>query len=171
MTQTEPRRAPELTFKAVETGRVITLDKLEFPTVVMLVSQGSSEQTNAVVEAVRGRYPTVEEAQIVSVVDLRKFPKLVRKVAETLMAQRYKESAKNILEGRDPARYIVILPDWDAKAMVGFGIEDVGTTMAIAVVMPGGEVAGVYQGENPGAAALELLGTATNPPSATHNPE
>lgn len=160
MPRTEVTPAPDLSFTAIESKRLIKLNALEFPTVLILVSQSSSEQTGAVVEAIRARYPTVEEAQIASVVDLRSFPRLVRKIAEGLMSQRYKEAAKNILEGRDPERYIVILPDWEAKAMKAFGIGDVSKTMAIAVLAPGGRVIGTYQGESPGQAALDLLAAA-----------
>ena len=149
--------APEITLTAVASKRRIALNAVTTPTLLMLFDQGTSAQIDPVLSAVREVWPTADLVQIANVVDLRKFPKIVRKVAETLLNNSYKNNAKNVKEGRDPADYVIILPDWQAKVMKAVGIDDVSTRIAIAVVAPGGRLIGAYQGDGEGEKAVEML--------------
>jgi len=149
--------APEITLTAVASKRKIALNAVATPTLLILFDQGTAGQIDPVVSAVRDAWPTADLVQIANVVDLRKFPKIVRKVAETLLNNSYNQNARNVKEGRDPADYVIILPDWQARVMKAVGIENVSSRIAIAVVAPGGRLIGAYQGEGEGAKAVELL--------------
>ena len=149
--------APEITLTAVASKRKIALNAVTTPTLLILFDQGTAGQIDPVVSAVRDAWPTADLVQIANVVDLRKFPKIVRKVAETLLNNSYNQNARNVKEGRDPADYVIILPDWQASVMKAVGIENVSSRIAIAVVAPGGRLIGAYQGEGEGAKAVELL--------------
>jgi len=149
--------APEITLTAVASKRKIALNAVATPTLLILFDQGTAGQIDPVVSAVRDAWPTADLVQIANVVDLRKFPKIVRKVAETLLNNSYNQNARNVKEGRDPADYVIILPDWQASVMKAVGIENVSSRIAIAVVAPGGRLIGAYQGEGEGAKAVELL--------------
>jgi len=149
--------APEITLTAVASKRKIALNAVATPTLLILFEQGTAGQIDPVVSAVRDAWPTADLVQIANVVDLRKFPKIVRKVAETLLNNSYNQNARNVKEGRDPADYVIILPDWQASVMKAVGIENVSSRIAIAVVAPGGRLIGAYQGEGEGAKAVELL--------------
>jgi len=149
--------APDITLTAVASKRKIALNAVTTPTLLILFDQGTAGQIDPVVSAVRDAWPTADLVQIANVVDLRKFPRIVRKVAETLLNNSYNQNARNVKEGRDPADYVIILPDWQARVMKAVGIENVSARIAIAVVAPGGRLIGAYQGEGEGAKAVELL--------------
>jgi len=149
--------APDITLTAVASKRKIALNAVATPTLLILFEQGTAGQIDPVVSAVRDAWPTADLVQIANVVDLRKFPRIVRKVAETLLNNSYNQNARNVKEGRDPADYVIILPDWQARVMKAVGIENVSARIAIAVVAPGGRLIGAYQGEGEGAKAVELL--------------
>ena len=152
--------APALTFTAIESKRKIDLANVDRKTVLIMVSQETADSIDPVITEIRDEYDVISEVQVANVVDLRKFPRVVRKIAETLMAHRYKESAKNIKPGRDPAEWIIILPDWDGKLIKALGIADVSQQLAVAVVAPGGKLIGVHQGPGAAAAAMEMLARA-----------
>lgn len=152
--------APAIAFTAIESKRRIDLANVDRKTVLMLISQETADAVDPVISEIRGEYDDIAEVQIANVVDLRKFPRVIRKVPETLMAHRYKESAKDLPPGRDPAEWIIILPDWDGSLIEALGIADVSQELAVAVVAPGGKLLGVHQGPGAGAAAMEMLARA-----------
>ncbi len=167
-------QAPALTLTAVVSKRNITVNAGTGPTLLLLFDQGTSTTLDPVLGPVRELWPAAEMVQIVNVVDLRKFPKVVRKIAEGLMANNYKENAKGVPADRDPADYIIILPDWDAKVMKALGIESVSKELALAVIAPGGALVGSYQGDGAGERAVELLrlagATRERGRTTAHNP-
>ena len=152
--------APALTFTAIESKRRFEIANIDRRTVLLLISQETSNTVDPVIAEVRVKYELASDVQIANVVDLRKFPRLVRKVAETLMSHRYKESAKELPPGHDPAEWVIILPDWDGELMKALEITDVSEELAVAVIAPGGRLLGVHQGPGAGAAALEMLSRA-----------
>ena len=152
--------APALVFTAIESKRMIDVADVDRRTVLLLISQETSNTVDPVIAEVRAKYELASDVQIANVVDLRKFPRVIRKVAETLMTHRYKESAKDLPPGRDPAEWIIILPDWDGSLIEALGIADVSQELAVAVVAPGGKLLGVHQGPGAGAAAMEMLARA-----------
>lgn len=154
---TDSTLAPAITLTAVVSKRKVSLNEVAVPTLVLLFDQGTSATLDPVREPVRALWPTAAQVQIANVVDCRKFPKLIRKIAETLMSNSYKTNAQDIPEGRDPADYIIILPDWEAKTMKALGIDDVSQRLALAVVAPGGKLIGTYQGEDAPERAVAML--------------
>ncbi len=152
--------APALVFTAIESKRMIDVADIDRRTVLLLISQETSNTVDPVIAEIRAKYELASDVQIANVVDLRKFPRLVRKVAETLMSHRYKESAKELPPGRDPAEWVIILPDWDGELMKALEITDVSEELAVAVIAPGGRLLGVHQGLGAGAAALEMISRA-----------
>jgi len=157
MTLEQRQRAPKITLKAAGSGRQVTLDSEGVPLALVLVGQGTAGSVDAIRAAIRERWPEARSAMIASVIDLRSVPRLMRKMAEGALANRYKENLGKLPEGRDPRDYIVILPDWKGEVMAAMGVADVATTAAVAAVSAAGEIAGVYQGDDPAAAAVELL--------------
>lgn len=153
--------APDLTLTAIVSKRQIKLDDVAVPTLLLLLSQESGGPLDTIIAAVRAQYPTAEQVQIVSVVDAHKFPTLMHKVAEGLMSSRYHNGAKELPAGRDPADYIIIIPDWKAATIAALGIESVATKMAVAVLAPGGRLIGIDQSDDLPAAALRLLAEAS----------
>ncbi|HEX6032089.1 MAG TPA: hypothetical protein VFY90_11725 [Tepidiformaceae bacterium] len=155
----ETQAVPSVTLKAAVSGRLVRLDQLEKPAVVMMFGQNNSAQVDPVVEAVRAKYPE-EQVLLVSVADLSKLPKLLRKMAEGVMNGRYKGEAEKLRDGLDPAEHVVILPDWDGEVAPGFGLGPVDKQMAMAVVATGGRLAGTYQDAAPETAVTGMLESA-----------
>ena len=147
-------QAPAITLKAVVSGRKIVLNDVSVPTLALLFDQATSTTLDPVIGPVRERWPEASQLQIANVVDGRKFPRIIRKVAETMMSSSYHSNAKEMPAGHDPADYILILPDWNASVMKALGIESVSERLALAVIAPGGSLIGTYQGEDAPAQAM-----------------
>ena len=152
--------APAIALEAIVSKRTIAFNDVPLPTLLLLVTQESSNGVDAVVEEVRAVYPGVSNLLIANVADLRAFPKLLRKVAEAIMNSRYNDAAKRIEPPERPEDHIIILPDWDGSAVTALGFSDVGKQIGVALLLPGGQLAGVYQGDDTAKGALDLLATA-----------
>jgi hypothetical protein len=157
MTDEQRQRAPKITLKAAGSGRQVTLDSEGVPLALVCVGQGTAGSVDAIRTAIRERWPEARSAMIASVIDLRAVPRLMRKMAEGALANRYKENTARLPEGRNPRDYIVILPDWKGEVIAALGVADVTATPAVAVINAAGKVAGVYQGDDPARAAVDLL--------------
>ncbi len=152
--------APAVTLKANGHGRKLTFNALGVPAVIVCVARETSELASPVVSAIRDKYATVDQVLIINLADTRPFPRLIRKIAEQIMKSSYNEAVKNLLPGRTPEDYVLIVPDWDGDVLGPLGIDDVTKTIAVAVIDAAGNVVGVYQGEDPAPHALEFLQTA-----------
>lgn len=152
----ETQAVPSVTLKAAGSGREVRLDDLGKPSVLLVFGQDNAGQVDPVVEAVRSKYGE-EQVLIVSVVDLNKLPKLFRGMAEGVMKGRYNDEAKKLRDGLDPAEHVVILPDWDGEVAPGLGLGPVDKQAAMAIVGPGGRLAGVYHDAAPESVVVEML--------------
>jgi hypothetical protein len=157
VTDAQLRPAPNITLKSAGSGRQVTLNKEGLPLVLLCVAQGTAGGVEPIREAVRHRYPDARTVVIASVVDLKGVPRLMRKMAEGVLNNRYKENAARLDEGKDARDYVVILPDWKGEVAPALGIADVGKQLGVAVISSRGEITGVYQGDDPAAAAVEIL--------------
>ncbi len=149
--------APAVTLKAIGHGRQLTFNAIGTTALLLCVARETSGAAPAVVSAVRERYATAHQVLIANIADTRAFPKLLRKVAEQIMKSSYSDAVKNLLPGRTPEEYVLIVPDWDGAVLGPLGINDVTKTIAVAVISRSGDLIGVYQGEDPASHALTLL--------------
>ena len=156
--QTETgKRAPAVTLKAIGHGRQVDISKIGVPAVLIFAGRETSPAVRPVIEAVRDRYPAASQVVIATIADVRSIPRLVRKVAETLMKSNYKESVDRLVEGRTPEEYVLIFPDWDGAVYKPLGVEDVTQSIAIAVLDADGSVIEVSQGDGAPEQALATL--------------
>jgi len=151
------RNAPAVTLKANGHGRKIQFDDIGTTALLICVARETSDAPGPIVEAVREKYVTAEEVLIINLADTRPFPRLIRKIAEQIMKSSYNDAVKNLQPGSKPEDYVLIVPDWDGDVLEPLGIDDVTKTIAVAVIDRAGKVVGVYQGDNPAKAAMELL--------------
>ena len=154
------KSAPAVTLKANGHGRKLTFNQLGVAAVLVCVARETSDLASPVVTAIREKYPTVAEVMIINLADTRPFPRLIRKIAEQIMKSAYNDAVKNLLEGRAPEDYVLIVPDWDGDVLGPLGIEDVTKTIAVVVLNASGEIVGQYQGEDPAPEVLKLLDSA-----------
>jgi hypothetical protein len=146
---------------AVVTGRRVDLTSPGLPAVFICGAQETSAAIDPLWRAIRDRHPDPRSLLIATVIDLRKVPGLLRKVAEGLMTGNYNASVNSLAAGEDPAEHVVILPDWDGAALRALGFADVSRLLGVAVVAADGSVAGAVQEPEPLVAVLRLIDEAT----------
>ncbi len=157
--QSPVSKANDVTLKAAGSGREILLDKIGKPTVLIFHTQETSDAAAQINQAIRAesQYADCESMLIANIVDLHSVPKPFRWVAEKAMKESYDKSAASLPQGVAPQDYILILPDWDGKTTKAFGLKNVNKTAAFVALDKCGNVAGIYQGPDLAANAMELL--------------
>jgi hypothetical protein len=150
--------APVVTLQAIGHRREVAIASVGAPAVLMFVGRETQSAVDPVVDAVRERYPEASQVTILNIADVRGIPRLVRKVAETIMKSSYRERVAKLKPGQSPEEYVLILPDWDGDVFKALGVGDVSKTIFVAVLDRSGRIAGQYQGDDPAGAAVELLG-------------
>lgn len=152
-----PSRAPDRSLTSVVSGRTIRLAEPGATVVLIFTNQATAERATALRLALRERFPDPATVVIASVVDMRGVPRLLRKVAEGMLANRYHELAAALGPGKDPAQYLVMCPDWEGELAKALGVGDTASEVGLAVIDPSGAVVGTYAGPEPLAAAVALL--------------
>ena len=130
------------------------------PAVLVLHGSKSTEVAKDVSKALRAKYKP-SEVFSASLVDLRSFGGLWKKVAEAQVKANYEKMAGKVKEaqpGEDPADWVVICPDWDGSVGKALGLDDPDNNPAVIVVGADGKVKGALQGAGLGEKVLALLG-------------
>jgi hypothetical protein len=108
-------------------------------------------------KALRAKHPDLDKVLFVSVVDLRSFGGMWRKVAEAQLKATYgKLAAKVQAAGGDPRMGVIIVPDWDGSIAAKFGVDKPEQEPMAFAVAAGGQVVGALPAGDP-AAGVALL--------------
>jgi hypothetical protein len=158
MSEQASKRIPDVTMKAYGHGRELRLAALGVPAMYTCVARETADQPAPVARAVREAYPSAEQVLVMSVADLRKIPKLLKPIVDQLMKSNYKNAVDNLQPGRTAEDHVLILPDYDGEFLGPLGIADLTKQIAVVVADAAGNVAGVYQGDEPAEAALKMMG-------------
>jgi phytoene dehydrogenase-like protein len=152
--------APAATLKAAGSGREVTLNAIGRLTVILFHTADTAEEAERIHQFVRGvqEYQSGASVAIINMVDLHTVPKLFRGFAEKSMRESYEKAGRKLPPGEKPQEYVIILPDWDGSVTKSFGLGDTSKTVGLVVLDAQGGVIGTYQGGEPEAHALELLG-------------
>lgn len=94
--------------------------------VLLFHNQDGAAAAKTLQETLRAEFPLANELLIAGVVDMQASPSFLRRVAELAMGTAYRDAARQLPAGVDPAEYVVILPDWTGRVYAGFGIADGG---------------------------------------------
>jgi len=150
--------APPFKLKAVASGRLFQpADYLGRPVLLLFVDHNTGRAAQEIVVGVRRRYPDFARLAIALIVDARVVPRLIRGVAESMMAAGYREAAAQIPADHDPADHLILLPDWSGDVVRAYRVGDVSKEIALVLVGADGLVAATYHGPSPTQAALELV--------------
>ena len=104
----------------------------------------------------RAKHPDFKAVPYASIVDLRAFSGLWRKVAEAQLKQTYEKLATRAKEaGADPADAVIIVPDWEGAIAQALGVESPDKD-PMAFVVGDGKILGVLPAAQADA-ALALL--------------
>ena len=150
--------APAFALKAVASGRVFRpADYIGRLALLIFVDHNTGRSAEEVVVAIRRQYPQFEQLAIAMVVDARIVPRLMRGIAEGMMAAGYREAAQKIPAGFDAANHLILLPDWSGEVVRAYRVGDVSKEIALVLIGPDGRVAASHHGPNPAQTALELV--------------
>lgn len=128
------------------------------PGLVVLHGAKNSEPAKEVSKALRARHKDPSAVPFVSIVDLRAFGGIWKKVAEAQLRSTYEKLAAKAKEnGFDPAVAVVIAADWDGAVCARFGVPAPDEAPLAVAVGPGGKVTGTASAKD-AAAAVALLG-------------
>lgn len=108
-------------------------------------------------EAVRRQFPDHNQLAIAIVIDLLMVPRFLHGAAERFIEGAYRDAAKEIPEGYDPADHLIMLPDWSHKIATGYGIDNVGQYPAVVLIDPQGQIAAAFQVPDAARATVGLL--------------
>jgi len=151
--------APDFKLRAIPTKRKVEIpSESGVPMLLVFMGAQTATQIEDVVKNVRLYQPDPAQLLIVNVVDLRGVPKLLRKMAETVMRASYDQAAAQLPDEFDPAEHLILVPDWKGKIFKALGIRDASKNLAIVALNAAGQVIGHYQGEAIVPVALELIG-------------
>jgi phytoene desaturase len=153
------KRLPDVTIKAVGSGRQVSLQKIGKRAVLLFHTQETADQVAKINQAIRNEACCADPAtlMIANVVDLHSVPKLFRGMAEKAMSESYKQAVAVLPAGVEPEEYVVILPDWDGSVTKAAGLKDVNKTAGVIVLDTNGYIAEAYQGDDAMTVVLSSL--------------
>lgn len=152
---------PQFRVQAAVSGREVSPATLRGrPAVLVVHGSKSTEAAKEVSKAVRARHGPAQVASA-SIVDLRAFGGLWKRVAEAQVKANYDKLAAKVKEAApndDPADWVVICPDWDGSVAAALGVDDPDGNPTVIVAGADGKVKGTVQGQDLGARTMALLG-------------
>lgn len=148
---------PAFSVTAAVSGRAITPALFAGRGVLIVHGAKTADAAKEVSKAVRGKFPKASDCALASLVDLRAFAGIWKKVAEAQLKSTYEKLAAKATEaGLDPAEQVLIGADWDGSAAAALGVEKPDEAPAVLVVK-GGKLSGVATGADLAAQTLRLL--------------
>lgn len=152
---------PSFSIPAAVSGRTVEPAAFKGKRAVLVVhGSRSTEAAKEVSKTLRAKHKP-SEVYSASIVDLRAFGGLWKKVAEAQVKQNYEKLASKVKEANpseDPADWVVIAPDWDGAVGKALGVDSPDEAPAAIVVDKDGKVKGVVTGSGMGEKVVALLG-------------
>lgn len=150
---------PAIHFEAAVTGQAIDNALVSGRRAVFIVhGSKNTDVPKAVAKEVRERWPDANDVFLATVVDLRSFAGVWRRVADAQVKATYDKLAAKAREmGLDPAEHVIIVADWEGKAAKTLGVDDPNNAAA-TIVADDGKVVGVAMGADIAAQVVKLLG-------------
>jgi hypothetical protein len=150
---------PEIGLAAAESG--VTVDRAFLAgrkAVIVVHGSKTADAAKAVSKAVRARQPDAGAVAFVSIIDLRPFAGLWKKVAQAQLKASYAKLAERArAAGLKPEDHVVLCPDWDGAVAVRLGVEKPDERPAAVVADAQGKVVGTAEGPGMPEAVVALL--------------
>ncbi len=148
---------PDATFKAVVSGREISLRETGIPLVLVFHSQDTARDALEVNKTIRGVHPDPAKVLVASVIDLRSFPSMFRGMVESELAKAYHNAAGRLPAGVEAADHVVLLPAWDGAVFDELGIKNANAQAVVVVADGQGRILSQARQDDLGAQALAAL--------------
>ncbi len=148
---------PAFSVLAAVSGRTVSPALFAGTGVLVVHGAKTADAAKEVSKAVRTKWPQPGAVALATVVDLRAFAGIWKKVAEAQLKSTYEKLAAKAKEaGMDPAEQVLIGTDWDGAASQTLGVEKPDEE-AVAYVLQGGKVTAVCKGKEMAAAVVAAL--------------
>jgi hypothetical protein len=149
---------PKFSFQAAVSGKAVDNALVKGKRAVLMVHTGKDTETpKGVARVVREKWPDANDVVLASVIDLRAFAGMWRRVAEAKLKESHgKLSAKAQQMGLDPAEHVLLVADWDGTAAATLGV-DPAAGAAVVVAGRDGKVLGVATGDDVAGQVVRLL--------------
>jgi hypothetical protein len=139
---------PPFKATAAVSGRAVSEADLKGTGVLVIHGAKTADAAKDVSKAVRTKYPKTTDVFLASIVDLRAFAGIWKRVAEAQVKSTYEKLAAKATEaGMDPKEQVLICPDWDGAIAQSLGVAEPDKEAA-AIVVKGGKVAAVATGKD-----------------------
>ena len=151
-------KAPLFRLEATSTERIVGLpDSLPKVLVLLFQDQNTIDTAREVNSTIRGVYEESDDLIVATLVDMSGVPRFMRKMAQKMLHRAYKDAAESIPDDRDPADFIILLPDWSGSVFKQFGAKDVTKKALMVIIDHEGNIVLRKQGGNLGKAAINEL--------------
>jgi hypothetical protein len=127
------------------------------PLLLLFHGHAGAQTAHDLNATLRGLYPTVEELQIASIVDLHSVPRFMRPVVTPTLSAAYSKSAASVPQGYDPREYVIIAPDWEGMVTRAFGMTERTHDVGLVLIAPGWKFYDRYIGDDPQGAATRMV--------------
>jgi hypothetical protein len=132
------------------------------PLLLIFHGRAGEDAAFAINAAVRQSYPTIEQLQIVSVIDLSHIHHSQRTAVELTLSAAYRQAAKFIPGEIDPTVYVVIAPDWDGTVTRLYGMQERFEDIGLVLVSSSWHIFDTYRGPDPVAMAIKMVASVDN---------
>lgn len=127
--------------------------------VIVVHGSKTTDVAKEVSKALRAKEPDAKKVAYVSIVDLRPFSGLWKKVAEAQIKSNYAKLADKAKDvGLDPLEHVIICPDWDAAVCAALGFPEPDKQPGAIIVDAAGNVLGSVSGTGLAPQVLAMLG-------------
>lgn len=152
------QKAPSFFLTAIGAARIVGGPPgPQSPLLLIFHGHAGAETAFHINADLRALYPSIEELQIASIIDLRTVPRFMRSaVQETIMAAFHNVSTK-IPHDVDPREYVVLAPDWEGKVTSAFAMDGAVYDVGIAIVTAPWLLYTTYQGADVRSKAVSMV--------------
>lgn len=152
------QKAPSFFLTAIGASRIVGGPPGPHSPLLLIFHNHSGAETAFHINAdLRALYPSIEELQIASIIDLRNVPRFMRSaVQETIMAAFHNVSTQ-IPRDVDPREYVVLAPDWEGKVTRAFAMDGGAYDVGIAIITAPWLLYTTYQGADMRSKAVSLV--------------
>jgi len=150
--------APDFALVAAGSGREVSLAGCAGRYLVLVFhAQNATLAVERMNRRIRESYPSAEEVVVASVADLGLVPPPFLPMAQTALASSYRQAARRLPPGADPAEYVVILGDLTGRVTRLYGAVSSYLSPVAVVVGLDGAVCRRAFGPDLAGAVLKLL--------------
>jgi hypothetical protein len=162
------QKAPSFFLTAIGASRIVGGPPgPDSPLLLIFHGNAGAETAFHINADLRAIYPSIDQLQIASIIDLRNIPRFMRSAVQQTIMAAFQTIARQIPRDVDPREYVVLAPDWEGKVTHAFAMDGNTQDVGIAIITAPWIVRATYQGKDVRSKAIALVKeTMQNPRTA-----